>query len=86
MITFLNEEGGQSNPCGSIAFDIMNVAADFGVLDDLVNMSRLGHNWSKDVCKKRIWKRAWEMDECYWKIQIRCHRSLDMLSNGCGGS
>ena len=82
----VNAEAGQSNPCGSIVFDIMNVAADLSVLDDLVNMSRLGHNWSKDVWKKRIWKHAWEMDECYWKIQIRCHRSLDILSNVCGGS
>ena len=84
---YLNDrESGQSNPCGSIVFDILNVAADFGVMDEVVNMSRLGHGWSKGVWKKRIWKRAWEMDECYWKIQVMCHRSLDILSNVCGGA
>ena len=66
-------------------FDMLNVASDFGVLDDVVSMARLGHRWSKDMWKKKIWKRAWDMDECFWAIQTLCHRSLDLLSNVCGG-
>ena len=27
-----------------------------------------------------MWKRAWEMDVCYWAVEARCHRSLDLLS------
>ena len=70
---------------GSNVFDMLNVASDFGVLDDVVSIARLGHIWSKDMWKRKIWKRAWDMDECFWAIQAHCHRSLDLLANVCGG-
>ena len=81
-----NAEVGIANLYGSNVFDMLNVATDFGVLDDVVNMVRLGHMWSKDIWRKKIWKRAWELDECFWAIQAVCHRSLDLLSNVCGGA
>ena len=69
---------------GSVVFDLLNTASNFGVLDDVVSMVRQGHYWPKDVWK--IWKRAWEMNECFWRVRIRCHHSLDLLAGVCGGS
>ena len=43
----------------------------------------LGIMWSKEVWKKRIWKRAWELEDGFWCVQMRCHRSLDLLSTVC---
>ena len=82
----VNVDVGVANVYGSNVFDMLNVASDFGVLDDVVSMARLGHIWSKDMWKKKIWKRAWDMDECFWAFQTLCHRSLDLLANVCGGA
>ena len=81
----VNVDVGVANVYGSNVFDMLNVASDIGVLDDVVSMARLGHRWSKDMWKKKIWKRAWDMDEYFWAIQTLCHRSLDLLANVCGG-
>ena len=45
---------------GSLAFDLLDVASIFGLMNEGIDMVRLGHYWSKDVWKKRVWKRAWE--------------------------
>ena len=74
------------NTRGSNVFDMLNVADDFGVLDEIVAMTRQGRLWSKDVWKRKIWKRAWELDECLCGYQVLCHRNLDPLSNICEGS
>ena len=60
-----DREAGKLNLFGSNVFDMLNVASDFGVLDDIVNMVRRGHRGSKDEWKKRIWGCAWELDECF---------------------
>ena len=70
---------------GSIVYDLLNVASAFGVLDEVVSMVRQGHYWPKAEWKKKIWKRAWELDECYWRVRVRCHHSLDLLVRICGG-
>ena len=36
--------------------------------------------------RRKICKRARELDECFWAIQVLSQRSLDLLSNVCGGS
>ena len=50
---------------GSVVFDLLNTAFNFGVLDDVVSMVRQGHYCPKDMWMRKIWKRAWEMDECF---------------------
>ena len=39
-----NIEAGQLNIYGSNDFDMLNIASDFGVLYEIVNMTRLGHH------------------------------------------
>ena len=73
------------NVCSSMVFDLMNAAVSFGVLDEVVNMARGIHIWSKIMWKRKIWARAWELDIYLWRVQTRCHRSLGLLSSICSG-
>ena len=57
------DTGGQN--IHGVVFDVLNTASNFGVLDDVVSMVRQGHYWPKDMRMRKIWKRAWEMDECF---------------------
>ena len=75
----------RENPFNSIVFDLLSVVYRYGLLTEVTNMARLGHFWSKDVWTKMVWKRAWELDECFWRIQVRCHRNLDLMYEVCGG-
>ena len=81
-----NRESGKLNIFGSNVLNMLNVASEYGFLDDIVNMVRQGHRWSKDELKKRIWGRAWKLDKCFWRVQVARQRSLDLLSNVCGGT
>ena len=70
---------------GSIVFYLLSVSVSFGMLDEVTNMVRLGYMWSKEAWKERAWSRAWELDLCFWRVQERCHHSLDILSRVGGG-
>ena len=74
-----------ANATGSIVFDMLNVAQTFGLLNDVTLMAQAGQFWSKADWKKRVWRRAWELDGYYWRVQTRLHRSLDLLSKVCEG-
>ena len=86
FFSLVSPEERSSNFGDSIVFDMLNVASVFGMLNDVVNMVRLGHYWPKDVWSKRIWERALELDGCFWRVRVKCHRSLDLLDGICGGA
>ena len=72
---------GRENLHGSVVFDLLNVASTFGMLMEVINMIRNGHMWSKVEWRRMVWERAWELDACFWRIQMRCHKSLNLLSS-----
>ena len=74
-------DAGKLNIYGSPVFHLLNVVNTFGMMREISNMVRLGHVWSKYVWKKRIWERAWDLDKCHWRTQVRCHHNLDHMSN-----
>ena len=43
----------------------------------------MDHYYSKSQWKAMVWKRGWELEDTYWKIEKRLHRSLDLLSDVC---
>ena len=71
------------NQHGSIVFDILQVAITFGVLDEVTNMVRRGHVWSKYEWRKKIWEKARDLDACVWRVNERCYHNLDLLSGVC---
>ena len=62
------------NICGSVVFDFLNVADVFGVVDEVVNMARRGHIWSKSAWKRKIW----ETDGNWIDVTGQC--SLDVIA------
>ena len=79
------ERGGE-NAYGCVVYDLLNVADIFGMLGDIVNMVRMGHFWPTDEWQKRVWKRAWVLDEYFLEATgYGCHSSLNLLYD-IGGS
>ena len=72
------------NAFDSIVFDLLKVATIFGVMDEVSNMARWVAIWSKDAWRKKLWVCARDLDDCFWRVEVRCHRNLDMLSRICG--
>ena len=46
-------------------------------------MINRGHFWNRGHWRELIWKRPWELEDVFWCLKSRCHRSLDMLSEIC---
>ena len=76
----------QENRDNSAAFDLLNVSCIFGMLDDVRNMVESGHFYPKMLWKDKVWKKGWELEDTYWRIECVMHRSMDHLSNICSSS
>ena len=64
-------------------YDLLNTASTFGILEDIENMVYRDFLWSKAHWRDKLWKRAWQLEDVYWCIKARCHKSLDLLSEFC---
>ena len=71
------------NLCRSPVYDLLNTASTFGILDDVGDMVHRGLIWSKAHWRDKLWKRAWQLEDVYWCIKTRCHKSLELLSEVC---
>ena len=80
---FNDEIVGQENRYDSSVFDLLNVCSTFGMLIYVRNMIDRNHIYPKHIWKGMIWKRGWELEDVYWRIEKQLHRSLDLL---CGVS
>ena len=50
-----------------------------GFLDDIKNMVERNHFYPKSMWKEKMWKRALELEDVYWRIERLLHRNLDLL-------
>ena len=73
----------RGNMYDSVVFDLLKTADTFGMLDEVIGMVRHGHVWSKDIWRNRVWERARALDACFWRLEKRCYRNLDLLSRVC---
>ena len=80
---FENIEMCSLNMHRSPVYDMLNTATTFGILDDIENMVYRGLIWSKAHWRDKLWKRAWQLEDVYWCIKARCHKSLELLSEVC---
>ena len=83
---FDNIEICESNEHGSPVYDMLNIAINFGIIEIVKNMVYRGHLYSRADWRERIWKRAWELEEVYWCIEARCHKSLELINKICVNS
>ena len=79
-IYFSNYADGAANISRSSVFDLLNVCSVFGLTDEVKNMIENHHFYPKSVWKNIVWKRAWALEDMYWRIERHMHRSLDLLS------
>ena len=80
---FDNTELCSVNPHRSTVYDLLNTVCMFGFNNEIRNMVYRGHILSRAHWKEIIWKRAWELEDVFWCVKTRCHRSLDLLSEIC---
>ena len=84
---FMNREAGILNKYGSPVYDLMNVCARFVVLDEVVGVIMgavsIPH---KKTWSKRIWSKAWELDDAYWQSTCMLSKDNELLLSTVGKS
>ena len=80
---FLHEQIGIDNLYRSPVFDILNVCSLFGLTNEVKNMVERQHYFSKEIWRDMVWKRGWTLEDTYWNIEFRLHKSLDLLKGVC---
>ena len=56
------------------------MASLFKLCNVVENIVVRGNVYSKEIWKKRVWTRAWELEDMFWNVPFRVHRSLDLVS------
>ena len=80
---FDNVEVCSMNSFRSSVYDLLNTADTFGIINDIRNMVYRNVEWGRAHWREKLWKRAWELEDVYWCVKSRCHRSLELLSEIC---
>ena len=80
---FDNVEECGLNMCRSSVYDLLNTANTFGIINDVRDMVYRNLEWSRAHWRVKLWKRAWELEDVYWCMKSRCHKSLELLSEIC---
>ena len=57
------------NKHDSPLYDILRVYVIYGLNDDIMMMVLLSHMYSKDVWKKKMWERAWVIEDEDWSFR-----------------
>ena len=63
----------------SLVGDLLNTAAIFNLWNEMRNMVLLGHRYTKYVWKCKVWDRAWNLEDVYWRLQFNACKSLDII-------
>ena len=70
----------------SLVNDLLNTADIFNLWDEVRNMVLRGHRYAKFAWKTKVWERAWDLEDVYWRLQFNVCRSLDIIGLTPGGS
>ena len=78
---------GTANVYCSPIYDLLNTAARFDLLQQVLEMS-LGYSRqsTKAQWSKVVWQKGWELDDLYWRSAVIVHKSNDILRNTVGKS
>ena len=85
---YLNDrEAGKLNTHNSPMFDLFNTCRRFGVLNEVSGMINGTTNVvPKFTWSKRVWDRAWALDEAYWRSTSMICSENDLLFRTVGKS
>ena len=86
LLYFNNTVVCRENRDNSAVFDLLNACHTFGILGDVRNMIVNGYVYTKMTWKEKIWKKGWELEETFWRVECLMHRSMDLLSGICPSS
>ena len=76
-----DNEGQDADEVGfSLVSDLLNTAIIFNLWNEVRGMVLYGHRYSKQVWKCKVWDRAWNLEDVYWRLQFNVCRSLDIIS------
>ena len=78
-VYFLNPLFGSENRCHSNVFDLLNVCLLFGMLKNVKNMVERQYFYPKNLWREMVWRKGWQLEDLYWKIEEQMHRSLALL-------
>ena len=88
VMKFLKDkEAGEHNIYGSPTFDLLNMCTKFDVLDEVISML-VGNTAiiSKTAWSKKIWEKAWVLDDVFWQTTYILNRDNDLLFGTVGKS
>ena len=75
-VYFSDDNIGIENGSKSIVFDLLDVCALFGILDEVKGMVEAQRFYPKSVWREMVWKRGWALEDHYWRIEKHLHKSL----------
>ena len=78
-VLFGNERHDVDDTGSSLVGDLLNTAVIFNLWDEVRNMVLYGHQYTKHVWKCKVWDRAWNLEDVYWRLQFNVCRSLDII-------
>ena len=82
---FENPAGHNFDEEYSVVLNLINTSVRFGLDQEVRNMVERDQMYSKQKWKQLVWAKAWLLEDAYWQVECRLHRSLDLLENiGCG--
>ena len=82
--TFFNNPGAaQENRYISAVLNILQTSITFGLNEYIRNFIQDGCNVSQVKWQEIVWNRAWELENLYWSIQSKAHKSLEVLNKLC---
>ena len=82
---FRNPVGHNFDERYSVVSDLLRVANRFGLYEEVKNMVLRDLSYSKQIWNRMVWDKAWRLEDAFWQVEFRIHRSLDILDTmGCG--
>ena len=80
---FQNPTTHNFDPDHSIVLDLLRVASLLNLYEDIKNMVERDHSNCKNIWKEKVWTRAWDLENVYWRVESNLHRGLDLLRLTC---
>ena len=59
------------------------MTVSFDMLDHIRNMTGRAHYFLYNMWRKKVWDKAWYLEDIHCRITSRLHKSLDLFTRMC---